>query len=45
MLTRNQLDLDTLRFQLIKVEVSITDHLRDFAPKLEKYKAVQNFPK
>ena len=26
------------------VEVPITDYLRDSAPNLEKYKAVQNFP-
>ena len=26
------------------VEAPITNHLRDFIPDLEKYKAVQNFP-
>ena len=26
-----------------KVEAPITNHLRDYAPNLEKYKAVQNF--
>ena len=26
-----------------RVEASITDHLRDYAPCLEKYKVVQNF--
>ena len=43
MLTCNQLDLEALRFQLIRVEVPITDHSRNFAPNLEKYKAVQIF--
>ena len=28
----------------IRVEASITDHLRDSAPNLEKCKVVQNFP-
>ena len=28
----------------IKVEASITDHLRDFALDLDKYKAMQNYP-
>ena len=27
-----------------RVEAPITDHLRDYAPDLEKYKAVQIFP-
>ena len=27
-----------------RVDAPITDHLRDFAPNLEKYKVVQNFP-
>jgi hypothetical protein len=29
---------------LCRVEAPTTDHLRDFAPDLEKYKAVQFFP-
>ena len=28
-----------------RVEASITDHLRDFAPDVEKYEVVQFFPK
>ena len=27
-----------------RVEVPVTDHLRDYAPNLEKYKVVQFFP-
>ena len=27
-----------------RVEATITDHLRDFAPNMEKYKMVQFFP-
>ena len=29
---------------LARVEAPIKDHLRDYAPSLEKYKVVQNFP-
>ena len=28
----------------IRVEASVTDHLRDYVSNLEKYKAVQIFP-
>ena len=35
---------DTKYHKLCRVEAPITDHLRNIAPYLEMYEAVQNFP-
>ena len=40
----NLMDTITLDLFLPRVEAPITDHLRDYAPDLEKYRVVQVFP-